>query len=104
MRKADIVSAIAEKTGIAKVDVLQTLENFFSEVRDTMGKGENVYIRGFGSFVIKKRAAKTGRNIKRNKTVQIPEHFVPAFKPAKIFTDHVKTSVTSLPDEDGGED
>lgn len=105
MRKADIVAAISEKTGLAKVDVLVSLETFFNEVRETMGNGENVYIRGFGSFVIKKRAAKTGRNIKRNKTVQIPEHYIPAFKPAKIFTEHVKTSVTSLPDDkDKGEE
>lgn len=104
MRKADIVAAISEKTGLAKVDVLVTLESFFNEVRDTMGNGENVYIRGFGSFVIKRRAAKMGRNIKRGKTVQIPEHFIPAFKPAKIFTEHVKTRVTSLPDDDGGDD
>ena len=99
MRKADIVAAVSEKTGLAKVDVLVALEEFFKEVQRTMGNGENVYIRGFGSFVIKKRAAKTGRNIKRNKTVQIPEHYIPAFKPAKIFTEHVKTSVTSLPDD-----
>ena len=79
------------------------MATFFNEVRETMGNGENVYIRGFGSFVIKKRAAKTGRNIKRNKTVQIPEHYIPAFKPAKIFTEHVKTSVTSLPDDKGEE-
>jgi DNA-binding protein HU-beta len=105
MRKADIVAAVADKTGIAKVDVLVALEQFFSEVRDTMGNGENVYIRGFGSFVIKKRAAKTGRNIKRNKTVQIPEHYIPAFKPAKIFTEHVKTNVHALPDDkDGGKE
>ena len=104
MRKADIVAAISEKTGLAKVDVLVSLETFFNEVRETMGNGENVYIRGFGSFVIKKRAAKTGRNIKRNKTVQIPEHFIPAFKPAKIFTEHVKTSVTRLPNEEKGEE
>jgi DNA-binding protein HU-beta len=104
MRKADIVTAISEKTGLAKVDVLVTLETFFNEVRDTMGNGENVYIRGFGSFVIKRRASKMGRNIKRGKTVQIPEHFIPSFKPAKVFTEHVKSKVTSLPEDDGGDD
>ncbi len=104
MRKADIVTAISEKTSLAKVDVLVALETFFNEVRDTMGNGENVYIRGFGSFIIKRRAPKMGRNIKRNKTVQIPEHFIPSFKPAKIFTDHVKSKVTSLPEENGAED
>ena len=104
MRKADIVATVADKTGIAKVDVLVALEQFFTEVRDTMGAGENVYIRGFGSFVIKKRAAKTGRNIKRNKTVQIPEHFIPAFKPAKIFTEHVKSNVHALPEDSSGKE
>jgi DNA-binding protein HU-beta len=104
MRKADIVTAISEKTGLAKVDVLVTLETFFNEVRDTMGSGENVYIRGFGSFVIKRRAPKMGRNIKRGKTVQIPEHYIPSFKPAKVFTEHVKSKVTSLPDDDGTDD
>jgi DNA-binding protein HU-beta len=104
MRKADIVTAISEKTGLAKVDVLVTLETFFNEVRDTMGNGENVYIRGFGSFVIKRRASKMGRNIKRGKTVQIPEHYIPSFKPAKVFTEHVKSKVTSLPEDDGADD
>ena len=96
MRKADIVSAITEKTGLAKVDVLVTLESFFTEVRDVMGEGENIYIRGFGSFIIKKRAAKVGRNIKYSKTVQIPEHFIPAFKPAKVFIEHIKTNVKTI--------
>ena len=104
MRKADIVTAISEKTGLAKVDVLVALETFFNEVRETMGNGENVYIRGFGSYIIKRRAAKMGRNIKRGKTVQIPEHFIPAFKPAKVFVEHVKSKVTSLPDEKEKED
>lgn len=104
MRKADIVAAVSDKTGLAKVDVLVTLETFFNEVKDTMGNGENVYIRGFGSFVIKRRAPKTGRNIKHNKTVQIPESFVPSFKPAKVFTEHVKTRVTSLPDDKGDDE
>jgi DNA-binding protein HU-beta len=100
MRKADLVNAIADKTGIAKVDVLVTLESFFTEVKDTMGNGENVYVRGFGSFVIKKRAKKVGRNIKKNKAIEIPEHFIPSFKPAKVFTEHVRSTVTSLPDEE----
>ena len=97
MRKADLVTKIAEKTGYAKVDVLVTIEHLFSELRDSLGDGENVYVRGFGSFIIKKRAAKVGRNIKRGKVVQIPEHFIPAFKPAKIFMEHVKTRVHALP-------
>lgn len=105
MRKVDMVSAIAEKTGLAKVDVLVTLESFFTEVRDVMGEGENIYIRGFGSFIVKKRAAKVGRNIKYSKTVQIPEHFIPAFKPAKVFVDHIKTNVKTVKNiKDAGDD
>lgn len=90
MRKADLINKIAEKTGIPKVDVLVTLERMLREVKDTLASGENVYIRGFGSFIIKKRAAKTGRNIKRNTKVEIPEHFVPSFKPSKEFIGVVK--------------
>jgi DNA-binding protein HU-beta len=100
MRKADLVTAIADKTGLAKVDVLVSLEAFFQEIKDTMANGENVYVRGFGSFVIKRRAAKIGRNIKRKVAVEIPEHYIPSFKPAKVFTDHVKSKVTSLPNEE----
>lgn len=99
MRKADLVSIISEKTGVAKVDVLVSLETFFSEVKDTLGSGENVYVRGFGSFVIKKRAKKIGRHIKKNEAIEIPEHYIPAFKPAKIFVDQVKDNVNSLPKE-----
>lgn len=99
MRKADLVNAISEKTGVAKVDVLVTLEELFKEIKSTMTKGENVYIRSFGSFVIKRRAKKVGRNIKKGKAIEIPEHYIPSFKPAKIFTDHVKNHVHSLPEE-----
>jgi len=94
MRKAELVSAIAEKTGVPKVDVLVTLESFFTEVKDTLADGENVYIRGFGSFIVKKRAEKIGRHIKKNKAIVIPEHYIPAFKPAKIFMDMVRDQVT----------
>lgn len=104
MRKADLVAAISEKTGVAKVDVLVTLESFFTEIKDTLASGENVYVRGFGSFVIKKRAKKIGRHIKKNKAIEIPEHFIPSFKPAKIFVDQVKDNVTSMPEDDGDED
>ncbi|MBK6996910.1 MAG: integration host factor subunit beta [Lewinellaceae bacterium] len=99
MRKADLVNAISEKTGVAKVDVLVTLEELFKEIKSTMTKGENVYIRSFGSFVIKRRAKKVGRNIKKGKAIEIPEHYIPSFKPAKIFTDHVKNQVHSLPED-----
>jgi len=104
MRKADIVNIIAEKTNIAKVDVLVTLETFFQEVKGTMASGENVYIRGFGSFIIKRRAKKVGRHIKNNKSIEIPEHFIPSFKPAKIFNEEVKKNVTSLPEDEGSDD
>ena len=100
MRKADLVTAISEKTGIAKVDVLVTLESFFKEVKDTLTDGENVYIRGFGSFVVKKRAKKIGRHIKKNVAIEIPEHFIPSFKPAKVFVEQVKSNVSSLPEEE----
>jgi DNA-binding protein HU-beta len=100
MRKADLVTAIAEKTGVPKVDVLVTLESFFKEVKESLAEGENVYIRGFGSFIIKKRAKKIGRNIKQNKAIEIPEHFIPAFKPAKVFVEQVKENVTTAPEEE----
>jgi DNA-binding protein HU-beta len=100
MRKADLVAIIADKTGVPKVDVLVTLESFFREVKGTLSNGENVYVRGFGSFVIKKRAEKVGRNIKKNEAIVIPEHFIPAFKPAKVFVDQVKENVDSLPKEE----
>ncbi|MCC6411433.1 MAG: integration host factor subunit beta [Saprospiraceae bacterium] len=100
MRKADLVNAISEKTGIAKVDVLVSLEALFKEIKTSLQDGENVYIRGFGSFVIKKRAKKVGRHIKKGAAIEIPEHFIPSFKPAKIFVEQVKKNVTSLPDEE----
>jgi DNA-binding protein HU-beta len=100
MRKADLVSVIAEKTSVPKVDVLVTLETFFKEVKGSLSDGENVYIRGFGSFVIKKRAKKIGRHIKQNKSIEIPEHYIPSFKPAKVFVEEVKNKVTSMPDDE----
>ena len=99
MRKADLINQIAEKTGIPKIDVLVTLEAMFKEVKDTLAQGENIYIRGFGSFITKKRAAKIGRNIKKNVAVHIPEHFIPAFKPAKEFVQEVKKLETVKEDQ-----
>lgn len=90
MRKADIITKISDKTGIPKVDVLVAMESFFKEVKESLKQGENVYVRGFGSFIVKKRAKKIGRNIKKNIAIEIPEHYIPAFKPAKTFADHVK--------------
>ncbi len=91
MRKVDLINQIAEKTGVSKVDVLVTVEAFFKEVKDTLKSGENIYVRGFGSFILKKRAAKVGRNIKRNLAIEIPEHHIPAFKPAKEFMQEIKS-------------
>ena len=90
MRKADLISEISDKTGIPKVDVMVTLETMFKEIKQSLIGGENIYIRGFGSFITKKRAAKIGRNIKKNVAVDIPEHYIPAFKPAKEFVQEVK--------------
>jgi len=104
MRKADLVAAISEKTGVPKVDVLVTLETFFQEVKSSLADGENVYVRGFGSFVIKKRAKKIGRHIKKNIAIEIPEHYIPAFKPAKVFVEQVKNNVEALPQDDGSDD
>ena len=93
MTKADIVAKIAEKTGLEKVDVQTTVEAFMKEVKESLEAGENVYLRGFGSFIIKERAKKTGRNISKNTTIIIPAHNIPSFKPAKVFVDAVKTKV-----------
>jgi DNA-binding protein HU-beta len=93
MRKADLVSIISDKTGVPKVDVLVSLESFFKEVKQSLAEGENVYVRGFGSFIIKKRAKKIGRHIKQNVAIEIPEHYIPAFKPAKVFVEKVKNNV-----------
>ena len=93
MTKADIVNEISLKTGIEKIAVQTTVEAFMNEVKGAMSNGKNVYLRGFGSFVIKKRAEKTGRNITKNTTLIIPAHNIPAFKPAKTFAIKVKNNV-----------
>ncbi|MCW3092027.1 MAG: integration host factor subunit beta [Ferruginibacter sp.] len=98
MRKADLISEISDKTGIPKVDVMFTLETMFKEIKNSLIAGENIYIRGFGSFITKKRAAKIGRNIKKNVAVEIPEHYIPAFKPAREFVQEVKSK--KLPSHD----
>ena len=90
MTKADIVSKISNKLGLEKNEVLATVESLMSEIKSSLDNGENVYLRGFGSFIVKKRAEKTGRNILKNTTIRIPAHHIPAFKPAKIFIDSVK--------------
>lgn len=99
MTKADIIAEISTKTGIEKVDVQETVEAFFKVIKNSMIGGENVYVRGFGSFVVKKRAQKTARNISKNTAIIIPEHFVPSFKPAKVFVEKVKNSTKAIKTE-----
>ena len=93
MTKSDIVNEISDKTGIEKTQVQHTVEAFMISVKSSLSKGNNVYLRGFGSFIVKKRAQKTGRIISKNTTIVIPEHHVPAFKPAKRFVNKVKKNV-----------
>jgi DNA-binding protein HU-beta len=90
--KADVIAAVSEKTGIEKADVSTALESFFEVVKDNLAGGENIYIRGFGSFINKQRAAKIARNISKNTAIEIPAHSVPSFKPAKVFVEQVKGS------------
>lgn len=93
MTKADIVTRISDKTGMERADVQATVEAFMKEVRTSLESGDNVYLRGFGSFIIKERAEKTGRNISKNTTIIIPAHNIPSFKPAKTFVEAVKKKV-----------
>ncbi|MDE6094665.1 MAG: integration host factor subunit beta [Muribaculaceae bacterium] len=90
MTKAEIVSEISRSTGLEKGAVLETVEKFMEVVKETMASGENIYLRGFGSFVVRTRKEKTARNISKNTTIKIPEHQVPTFKPSKVFLDEVK--------------
>jgi DNA-binding protein HU-beta len=90
--KADIIAEIAEKTGIEKDDVAKTIEAFFTSIKNNMAEGHNVYVRGFGSFINKRRAAKIGRNIAKKTPISIREHYVPSFKPAKTFVEKIKSS------------
>ena len=93
MIKAEIVKEIATKTGVDSVAVLVTIESFMKEIQISLSKGENVYLRGFGSFIVKHRAEKTGRNISKKTTVVIPAHKIPKFKPCDSFVNDVKTNV-----------
>ncbi|MFN0031470.1 MAG: HU family DNA-binding protein [Flavobacteriales bacterium] len=93
MTKADIVTEISNKTGIDRNDVLTIVEGFMSTVKGALENGENVYLRGFGSFITKKRAEKLGRNILAKTSVVIPAHYIPAFKPSKEFVDEIKAKV-----------
>ncbi|MGB5364391.1 MAG: HU family DNA-binding protein [Aureibaculum sp.] len=93
MTKAEIVANISEKSGIEKADVLRVVEDLMKEVKVALENDQNVYLRGFGSFIIKTRAEKTGRNISKNTTIKIPAHNIPSFKPAKVFVEGVKKNV-----------
>ena len=93
MTKADIVNEISKNTGIEKVMVQKTVEAFMESIKDSLADGSNVYLRGFGSFIVKQRAEKTARNISKNTTIKIPAHKILAFKPAKTFVNEVKTNV-----------
>jgi len=94
MTKAEIISQISENSGIEKVVVGETMEQFFRIMKDNMSKGENIYFRGFGSFILQKRAKKIARNISKNTALVIDAHFIPKFKPAKIFIETIKKSVS----------
>ena len=92
MTKAEIVTEIAKTTSIDKASVLAVVEGLMTSIKDSLAHGENVYLRGFGSFIIKTRSEKTARNISKNTTIIIPEHKIPAFKPARVFMDEVKNA------------
>jgi len=93
MIKADIIYEVTQKTGLEKVVVQAIVESFMTTMKDSMCNGENLYLRGFGSFILKKRAEKVGRNISRNTSITIPAHNIPVFKPSKEFSDLVKAKV-----------
>jgi DNA-binding protein HU-beta len=93
MTKADLVAEVANKTGVDKAAVQTVVETFMASVKNSLLKKENVYLRGFGSFIIKERAQKTGRNISKNTTIVIPAHKIPAFKPAKSFSNTIKAKL-----------
>ena len=90
MTKADIVNEISKSTGIDKSSFLTTVEKFMEIVKDSLANNEDVFLRGFGSFIVKTRSQKTARNISKGTTIIIPEHNIPAFKPAKVFMEQVK--------------
>lgn len=93
MTKAELVDAIANRLGTEKNETQKVIEAFMLEIKNTICNGENIYLRGFGSFIVKKRAMKTGRNILKNIAIEIPAHNIPAFKPSKEFIEEVKSKV-----------
>ena len=92
MTKADIVNEISKGTGVEKAQVQQIVEAFMESIKDSLTSNKNVYLRGFGSFIVKRRAEKVARNISKNTTITIPAHNIPAFKPAKSFAGKVKAN------------
>ncbi len=94
MTKSEIVSEISKQTGVGKSEVLKIVEVFMETVKSSVGRGKNVYLRGFGSYIVKRRAAKTARNISKNTTIVIPAHSIPFFKPAKTFIKKIKLGNT----------
>jgi len=92
MTKAKLVAKIADKLGMERIVVQATLESFMDEIKNALNAGDNVYLRGFGSFIIKHRAEKKARNITKNTTIKVPAHNIPAFKPAKEFMDTIKSN------------
>ena len=95
MTKAEIVADISEETGLERSEALRAVEAFMHSIKRSLSDGQNVYLRGFGSFVVKRRAQKTGRNISKKTTVIIPAHNIPSFKPAKVFVNEVKNNVAA---------
>jgi len=91
MTKADVVNEIVHETGLDKNEALKAVEALMNSIKGSLSKGKNVYLRGFGSFIVKERAEKTGRNISKNTTIIIPAHKIPSFKPAKTFVEEVKS-------------
>ena len=100
MTKAEVISEIADRTGLDKGDVSSTVEAFFKVVKESMADGNNIYVRGFGSFINKKRAKKVARNISKNTAIIIDEHYVPSFKPAKEFVEKIKGSENLIAAQD----
>ncbi len=95
MTKADVIAEVSQKTGLEKIDVQRTIEQFVEVIKGSLINNENVYMRGFGSFTTKKRAEKVARNITKNTSITVPEHYIPNFKPAKTFVAEVKDNVKS---------
>ena len=105
MTKAEIINKIVEDTGLPKKDVAATVEAFMEEIRNCMAvEKENVYLRGFGTFIVKRRAQKTARNISKNTTMVIAAHDIPAFKPAKSFLEKMTKNYAKRKEKEGPQD